>query len=333
MGAEHTRMNKADWRIRPVAGIGIVGLDHVAVTDLWERDTKSTATHYFEQVGGPVPVALMAMARLGMTESPGFHTALGGDKTGDRILELLNESRVDTRPVRRTAPSLGAGHSIVVLNTSDGTRSVVNSPADYLGSNYYIPLRHQPDPLIDEAGLLHIDMRNLIVNQIAARDARSKGAKVSWDLGSWKHGFQYPQDPWLAHAVSHCDIVIASKPGGASAFVDIETQPIEQVKRFLGLGATVAGVTLGAGGVAIGSRDENGGEPVHLPAFKVENVVDTCGAGDLFHGAFLWAYREGKTVIDSAIFAQAAVALRIQHYGNVAGQPTREQVEAFLATR
>jgi sugar/nucleoside kinase (ribokinase family) len=92
-------------------------------------------------------------------------------------------------------------------------------------------------------------------------------------------------------------------------------------------------VTLGADGVVIGCRDENGGEPVHLPAFRVPNVVDTCGAGDLFHGAFLWAYREGRSVLESATFAQAAVALRIQHYGNVAGQPTREQVEAFLKER
>lgn len=145
---------------------------------------------------------------------------------------------------------------------------------------------------------------------------------VSVDLGS-----VYFQRQRIAFTAQ---ILIASKKGANEFHPKFANNPIDQTKRFLE-DNLIAGVTLGADGVVIGCRDENGGEPVHLPAFRVPNAVDTCGAGDLFHGAFLWAYREGKTVIESATFAQAAVALRIQHYGNVAGQPTREQVEAFLA--
>lgn len=118
--------------------------------------------------------------------------------------------------------------------------------------------------------------------------------------------------------------------GGATAFPDVADDPHEQTRRFLEMGPNIAGVTLGAAGVVIACRDENGGEPIHLPAFPVANVVDTCGAGDLFHGAFLWAYRSGLSSIASAQFAQAAVALRIPYLGNNAGQPTREAVESFL---
>jgi len=145
---------------------------------------------------------------------------------------------------------------------------------------------------------------------------------ISLDLGSFREQ--------KATLFAYCNIVIASKPGGAGAFPDVADSPVEQTKRFLDAGATVAGVTLGADGVIIGCRDENGGVPVHLPAFHVENIVDTCGAGDLFHGAFLWAYREGRGVFDAATFAQAAVAVRIQRYNN-SGQPTHGDVEAFLA--
>ena len=320
-------MNKQDWRTRPVAGIGIVGLDHVAVTDRWERDTKSTATHYFEQVGGPVPVALMAMARLGLSEPPRFWGRVGKDLGGNHILRELKRAGLNVEGIRQPTDT-STGHSLVVLDTSIGTRTLTNFPAvlpERLNSSFDYWRMHSPSgsDVLNGAGLLHTDGRGDHFDWFPMTNFREQGGIVSLDLGSPR---PLPVDPLYKP-----DIVIASKVGGAGTFPDHADEPTEQTKRFLDLGATVAGVTLGADGVVIGSRDENGGDPVHLPAFLVENVVDTCGAGDLFHGAFLWAYRGGKTVFESATFAQAAVALRIQHYGNAAGQPTREQVEAFLA--
>ena len=55
-------------------------------------------------------------------------------------------------------------------------------------------------------------------------------------------------------------------------------------------------------------------------------------AGDLFHGAFLWAYLSGRDPHGAGDFAQAAVALRITGLGNRAGLPTRAGVDAFLSS-
>ncbi|MBC8139806.1 MAG: hypothetical protein H7Y38_00015 [Armatimonadetes bacterium] len=304
-----------DWRKRPVAGIGIVGLDHVAVTDTWERDGKSVASLYFEQVGGPVPVALMAMARLGLADAPCFCGIVGRDAAGRTITRELRDGGVDTSQVRHVSGGK-TSHSLIVL--SDGkNRSLTN----YVGTG--ISEAAGVAPFADvNVGLLHLDGRDLChVERVTNRVWETVG-KISLDLGSKK--------PSHAKILPLCDIVIASKPGGAGAFPEVGNCPIEQTKRFLDAGAIVAGVTLGADGAVIGCRDENGGVPLHLPAFRVPNVVDTCGAGDLFHGAFLWAWREGQGVFDAATFAQAAVALRIQRVGN-AHQPTRAEVEAFLA--
>lgn len=314
----HDFMKKNGWRSRRVAGTGIVGLDHVAVTDRWERDTKSTASHYFEQVGGPVPVALMAMARFGLDQRPCFVGMIGEDMAGDTILLSLEDRNVSSEFVRRSEGGTTA-RSLVVLNTSDGSRSLTSFPGRRTPSGEMPPT----DPIFSDVGLLHTDGRE--AEWVLAVRTRSPYMVLSVDLGTPR-----PTDSTL---LPRCDIILASKGGGAGTFPGHAKEPLEQTKRFLDIGATVAGVTLGAGGVVVGCRDENGGVPVHLPAFPVEQVVDTCGAGDLFHGAFLWAYREGKTAVESAMFAQAAVALRIRHYGNDAGQPTREQVEAFLASR
>ena len=309
-------MAKTDWRTRPVAGIGIVGLDHVAVTNQWKLDTKSTASHYFEQVGGPVPVALMAMAKLGLEQPLLFFGAIGKNDLASAVIrQELRKSHVEARWVgRKETP-----RSLVVLDNSDGTRTLTNYPGTSIDSAL-LPDRKPAKPFA-QVGLLHIDGRE---SRWAKQIRELYGVVLSLDLGSPR--------PTHKELLPHCDIIIASKPGSAGTFPAVKS-PLIQTKRFLELGATVAGVTLGAEGVIIGCRDENNGEPVHLPAFHVANVVDTCGAGDLFHGAFLWAYRTGKNVVESATFAQAAVALRIQHYGNVAGQPTREQVETFLGSK
>jgi sulfofructose kinase len=68
-----------------------------------------------------------------------------------------------------------------------------------------------------------------------------------------------------------------------------------------------------------------------LAALRVPaaEVVDTSGAGDVFHGAYLYSY-----LADPAAgweshfrFARAASAHKIQHLGNEAGLPTREDID------
>src|SRR5690349_17671529 len=82
-------------RGRPVVGLGLINKDFVAVVPSWERDEKVNATAYFEQVGGPVPVALMAMARLGMATPPFFLGVVGADRDGGDLTGLLQADGVD----------------------------------------------------------------------------------------------------------------------------------------------------------------------------------------------------------------------------------------------
>jgi sugar/nucleoside kinase (ribokinase family) len=67
-----------------------------------------------------------------------------------------------------------------------------------------------------------------------------------------------------------------------------------------------------------------------VPAFSVP-AVDTTGAGDCFHAAYLFGYLQDWNVIQCLHFAHAAAALSVQQVGARGGLPTREQVEEFLA--
>ena len=64
------------------------------------------------------------------------------------------------------------------------------------------------------------------------------------------------------------------------------------------------------------------------------DVIDSCGAGDVFHGAFLAAWiRGGMKPIDCCRFASAVSALKCTHFGARDGIPSYERTMAFLHER
>jgi sulfofructose kinase len=66
-------------------------------------------------------------------------------------------------------------------------------------------------------------------------------------------------------------------------------------------------------------------------AFTVE-AVDTLGAGDVYHGAFALALGEGQDLASARRFSAAAAALKCTRFGGIAGAPSRQDVETFLAS-
>jgi sugar/nucleoside kinase (ribokinase family) len=306
----------------PTVGIGHVNVDQVAVVPVWERDQKAVASHYFEQVGGPVPVALAAMARLGVGVPPVFLGVVGDDGDGARVREWLGEAGVDASSVQVSGGFGGTCKSMVVVDARDGARSLVNVGGDLAS----LVLDGDVMRLLKRASLLHIDGRDHPVCFAAAEVVRAVGGVVSLDLGTARAG-----TPTL---LPLCDIVIASRKGGAGAFPAFAGSPEEQVRAFLDAGAAIAGVTLGAEGCVVGERLVDGTVGVErLAAYPVPDAADTNGAGDCFHGAFLWALLNGYRVEDAGHFAQAAVAVRIRRFGNRDGLPDRAAVEreAFQA--
>jgi sulfofructose kinase len=299
-----------------ICGFGLVNKDFVAVVPRWERDEKIESSAYFEQVGGPVPVALTAIARLGVAEPVEHFGVVGDDHDGEHLRELLELQGVGGAGIC-CASGIATSRSLVFLDNRDGSRTLANY-AETLPPTLWTDTDRER---LATARLLHLDGRDLPAALEAARIVRAAGGIVSYDLGTMRPGRE--------ELIRLCDIVLASRKGGAGAFPDAAQDPEEQVRRFLAMGVRVAGVTLAEQGVVIG---EQGKEPVRLPACTVEKVVDTCGAGDTFHGAFLWAFLQGRDPVSCANFAQAAVALRIQRYGNQAGLPTRTEVETFMGS-
>lgn len=84
-------------------------------------------------------------------------------------------------------------------------------------------------------------------------------------------------------------------------------------------------VTDGPNGVYV-ARD---GLLHHLPGFAID-VVDTLGAGDVWHGAFALALAEGQSEEQALQFASAAAALKCSQFGGRTGTPRRAELNRFL---
>jgi sugar/nucleoside kinase (ribokinase family) len=88
-------------------------------------------------------------------------------------------------------------------------------------------------------------------------------------------------------------------------------------------GCRIGGVTLGERGLVW--YDDTGAVRT-LPALALpqNRVLDSSGAGDVFHGAYIYSYLVDPTQSweEHFRFARAASAHKIQHLGNEAGLPT-----------
>jgi len=87
--------------------------------------------------------------------------------------------------------------------------------------------------------------------------------------------------------------------------------------------------------VVVTSGDKGGfcisdeGEFVY-PSLAVE-VVDTTGAGDVFHGAFDYGILRGWDLREVVRFSSAVAALKCRELGGRSGIPSLKQVRRFLA--
>src|SRR5262249_32064970 len=151
---------------------------------------------------------------------------------------------VDAARIQREgAESSRTSRSFVVIDSRDGSRTVVTADGDGLPDLDLSPERRQG---LSKARPPHPGGRDPETARRAAQIVKGAGGVVSLDLGTMRPGMQ--------DLLPLCDIIIASKSGGEGAFPALAKYPGKQVYGLLGLGASVAAVTLGKRGVVIGAR-------------------------------------------------------------------------------
>ena len=80
-------------------------------------------------------------------------------------------------------------------------------------------------------------------------------------------------------------------------------------------------------------RENRESECKMIPAFKIENPVDTTGAGDSFCSGFLSALSRGEDFYSCAEFGNAIGAFCVTQKGATSGTPTYDEAKRFINSR
>ena len=292
-----------------VVGVGIACVDlNATVTSIPKIDENVMVLDYRKQLGGTVSTALATLQRLGLSTM--YMGMLGADEHGKSALEGMAAEGIDVGSVR-LAEGENSPFSLVMVDSMTGKRSI----AFYPGCSFTVPADCIDPEAVKSARLLHVDIYTPAV--VAACDAaKEAGVTISVEANVLY--------PGLEELLSTGDIFITSQ----KVFRELvgEDDPVaagKKAREEYNLDHTV--VTCGAeGSVAVGPD-----ETVTSPGFKV-NVIDTTGAGDVFHGAYLYGHLMGWRFIRTLCFANAAAALMCTGQSGWSDIPTLQQVKRFL---
>ena len=261
------------------------------------------------QGGGKIATGIAAAGRLGAKCA--MMGAVGDDMFGSFCLRDLERHHVDTTgfAVRENRTT---SFVTVISDKETGGRSFVGRPGtaerlsfDEINKDF---LKHTKYFFISSLG---DEVEKMTIY------AKKAGAKVFIDADGYSDRLM-TFAPEIDFFIASEDVFHALGGGDEN---DIETVAREVMQK----GPSVVVFTLGPKGCAGISAEGF----FKLPAYEVD-VVDTVGAGDVYHGAFLAGLLSGRNIMETARFASAAAAIKCTRIGGRAGIPDRPTLERFL---
>ena len=327
-----------------IVGIGASTLDRFIVVDHYPtgREVQQVVSSTTDG-GGPVATALAVAGKYGARTA--MIDSIGDDMVGRHILDDFEKYNVNTEAIQ-VESGANSGVATILVKQSTGERAVffersTSTEPEFLDTH---------KQLIGSAYILHINGRHRQLMHSTMAVAKEVGTIISLDGGAQR----YDEEMKPITEASHIVIVArdyAEKYTG--------TTNLEDACRIIHeRGACIAGVTDGANGSYFVWPD---GTFYRCEPFTQATVVDTTGAGDSFHGAFLAKLSnvlhsesakvssknavQGDTSLcavellkgcahsdleKAAIFASAVAALNTQGIGGRSPLPTLKSVQELI---
>ncbi len=261
--------------------------------------------------GGSAANFAAQMARLGV--KVGLISCVGNDLYGQSMLKNLSQIGVDTRPVLQ----LENQSTGIFLSITDktGRRMTVVHP----GANRFLERYVVDEALLVRASTIHMAGGFPMMTERVAKIASVNGIIFSFDPG------RTAQEVDFQRILARTDLLFVNERE-LKEYVRVRANE-RDLKAFA---KTFPGVVI----VKLGERGAvatDGFEFYQSSAFPVD-VVDTLGAGDAFAAGFVTAWTRFENIETALHMANAVAALTVRKRGAQNGQPTMEDVAAFLAS-
>jgi sugar/nucleoside kinase (ribokinase family) len=262
-----------------------------------------------ETSGGSAANTAAGLASLG--SRVGFVGKVADDLLGEVFTHDLRATGVEFDPLLIGSAADGPATARCLIVVTPDAERTMNT---FLG----VSARLGPDDidadLVARAAVVYTegylwdppDAKKAIVK--AMETARATGARSSFSLSD-PFCVDRHREEFLELIANHVDVLFANES---------EITSLYQVDSFDEAAARVAGhceiaaLTRGAAGATVITSD---GQRIDVHAARVDRVVDTTGAGDLFAAGFLHGLTRGLPHATSARIAAAAAAECISHVG------------------
>ncbi len=295
-----------------VLGVGQCCMDYFALSDGFpDENTKREAIELAIEGGGQVATALVSLARLGVnTRMIGIVAA---DRDGSEIIERFRKEGVSTEfmVVRDGGVSQ---RSFIIVNRQNGTRTILwQRPTVGVLSSEDVK-----EEAFCGVGFLLADgyMKEAILKALGI--ARREGIPAMIDADR-----MYPGMEELLPLV---DYIVGSEDFACQ----VEPDPVKAAERLSRKYPDSCAITITIG--LRGSITLYRGRLIEQPAYMVEDVVDTTGAGDVFHGGYIYGLLMGWEMERVLRFASAFAALKCRSLTGRKGIPTLEETLRFMET-
>jgi sulfofructose kinase len=293
-----------------VVGLGQACVDFLGrVPAFPQEDGKIELLDLQRQCGGPASTALVTLSRLGVACS--FLGSVSDDSFGTDIVRDLEDEGVDASHLK-ILPGFSSQFAFISISKKSGNRTVFW----HRGTVPHLTKVQVDLSPFAGAEILHLDGLMMEASMEAVEQARARGLTVVLDAGTMREG--------SSELASRVDVLIASARF-ADPLVEAGAKPEKALEVLCGLGPKVVVMTLGERG----SLGWDGEEPVWMKAFPVE-AVDTTGAGDVYHGGYIYGLLHGWPMAECMRFASAVAALKCREVGARKGIPRLREVMKFI---
>jgi len=246
----------------------MVALDMIYLVErLPDRNQKIVAIDFTTSAGGPATNAAVTFSYLG--NSAMLMGIVGAHPLSQIIRADLQQWQVeiaDLDPQRRDPVPTAS----ILVTQATGDRAVVSLAAPHAS---FSPNPQSPNPpalsSLDGVEIVLIDGHQMDLSRAIAQQAHALAIPVVADCGSWKPGFEEVL-PYVSHAICSANFYPPQCQTAAEVLAYLEALAVPHVA-----------ITGGDQSIQYLSLGQFGEIPVPTVA-----VVDTLGAGDIFHGAF-----------------------------------------------
>lgn len=254
--------------------------------------------------GGPAGNASYLLGKYG--EEVSYITTLGNDVYGREIFHDLNEIGVDTKNII-VKDEFVTPCSIIITNGSNGSRTIINYREERRIEGVEFKYKNSPEIILFDGHELGLALQAIekFPNAVKVLDAGTykEGTRI---LGTLVDYLVCSED----FAKDYCKIDKIEEKDFLNVLLKLKT-----------LNKKTVIVTLGERG----SIMEKDGQVIKFKAFTTK-AVDTTGAGDIFHGAFVYGLSHNFSIEKNIEFASACASLSVEKLGGRNSIPEIDQV-------